>query len=77
MAKTWVMQPDQPICEPDLHDYVLRKLNEAKGTWPTVAEGSGVPYDTITKIAQRQIGDPKVSKLQRLANYFKALEAAA
>ncbi len=63
--------------ETDILDYVLVKLEQSKGRWPAIAADTGVPYDTITKIAQRQIEDPKVSKLQTLANYFRAQEQAA
>lgn len=63
--------------ETDLLDYVLAQLEATRGQWPTIAKEADVPYDTITKIAQRQIEDPKVSKLQKLANYFRAREAAA
>lgn len=58
-------------------DYVLRKLEESRGTWPDISEKTGVPYDTITKIAQRKIEDPKVSKLQTLADYFRDIEQTA
>lgn len=60
----------------DLLAYVLAQLNARRGRWPTIAIESGVPYDTITKIAQRQIEDPGVSKVQRLANYFRSQKAA-
>lgn len=63
--------------ETNLLEYVLRKLEESRGTWPDIAEKTGVPYDTITKIAQRKIEDPKVSKLQTLADYFRGIEQAA
>jgi predicted transcriptional regulator len=61
---------------PDLLQYVLDQLESRKGQWPAIAEETGVPYDTITKIAQGQIEDPKVSKVQRLANYFREKAAA-
>jgi predicted transcriptional regulator len=57
-------------------DYVLAKLEAAKGTWPDIAEETGVPYDTIAKIFQRQIVDPKISKVQLLYNHFRAREQA-
>lgn len=60
----------------DIHKYVLGQLELTKGTWRAIADESGVPYDTITKIAQRQIEDPKVSKLQKLANYFRAKQTS-
>jgi hypothetical protein len=61
----------------DILAYVLAQLEASRGRWPTVAREAEVPYDTLTKIAQRQIEDPKVSKIQKLANYFKARERAA
>ena len=63
--------------ETDLLDYVRRKLQENRGKWPAIAVKADVPYDTITKIAQGQIKDPGVSKVQRLANHFRGLEATA
>ena len=66
-----------PPMETDLLQYVLDGLERTRGTWREVASKSGVPYDTITKIAQRQIEDPRVSKIQKLAAYFKSQEAAA
>ncbi len=58
--------------EHDLLNYVRRKLADNKGRWPSIAETTGIPYDTITKIAQGQTEDPRVNKLQRLADYFHA-----
>ncbi|MFC4518589.1 hypothetical protein [Cupriavidus pinatubonensis] len=55
-------------------DYVLRRLHETRGRWPDAAAGSGVPISTIRKIAQRQIADPAVSKVQALADYFHRLD---
>lgn len=59
----------------DLLKFVLAKLEKNRGRWPAIAEASGVPYDTITKIAQRQT-DPRVSTVQKLANYFREKTAA-
>lgn len=53
-----------------LFEYVLQELDKAKGRWPQVAEGSGVPYKTVTKIAQRETLDPGVNNVQKLADYF-------
>ena len=61
--------------QPDLLDYVRQNLEKCKGTWPAISRKTGVPYDTITKIVQGQIKDPKVSKVQRLANHFREIEA--
>jgi hypothetical protein len=60
------------IQEPML-DTVLRRLEESKGDWPKVAEESGVPYQTITKIGGRFVADPRHSTVQALFDYFTAL----
>jgi len=51
-------------------DTVLRRLNEEKGEWPRVAEESGVPYQTITKIGGRFVRNPGVLTVQALFDYF-------
>lgn len=60
--------------EQNLYDYVLAKLESAKGRWPAVAEGSGVPKRTLEKIARQEIADPGVSHIQKLADYFRSEE---
>ena len=56
--------------------FVRRKLDESRGQWVEVSRESGVPYHTLTKIAQGQVEDPRVSTMQRLVDYFngKAVE---
>ncbi|MFL9960448.1 hypothetical protein PQR02_04790 [Paraburkholderia sediminicola] len=49
---------------------VLRRLDGVKGAWPEVARQSGVPYQTLTKIACRIVADPRVSTVQTLFDYF-------
>lgn len=49
---------------------VLRRLDGVKGAWPLVAKESGVPYQTLTKIACRIVVDPRVSTVQILFDYF-------
>ena len=51
---------------------VLRHLDMAKGNLPAIAEGSGVPYQTITKIAGRFVADPRSSTVQMLHDYFES-----
>jgi len=36
----------------------------------TIARDSGVPFSTLTKIAQGSVKDPGVHTVQRLADYF-------
>ena len=54
-----------------LHEYVLDQLERSKGTWPEVAEGSGVSRRTLEKIARGEIADPGVSHIEKLAVYFR------
>jgi hypothetical protein len=51
---------------------VLRRLDQTKGAWPDIARESGVPYQTLTKIACRIVADPRVSTVQTLFDYFAA-----
>jgi hypothetical protein len=60
-----------------MHDYVVEKLNAAKGQWTAVADASGVSKRTLEKIARREIEDPGVSHVQKLFDYFRSLEQAA
>lgn len=50
--------------------FVRRKLEESRGSWVEVSRVSGVPYHTLTKIAQGQVDDPRISTVQRLVDYF-------
>lgn len=49
---------------------VRRELALRKGHWRQVVKESGVPYDTLCKIAQGRV-DPGVSRVQRLLDYFR------
>ena len=57
--------------ETSLLDYVLESLEKSRGRWPEIAKASGVPYHTLTKIAQRQIENPGIKHIQQLADYFQ------
>ena len=50
--------------------YVRRRLTACRGSWGVVSQASGVPYHTITKLAQGAVSDPRVSTVQRLLDYF-------
>lgn len=68
--------PAPPQSPPEsLFAYVLNKLETSKGKWKSVAEGSGVSYRTIEKIARGEIQDPGISHIEKLANYFRAKAA--
>lgn len=56
----------------NIHTYVLDQLELTKGTWPEVADGSGVPLRTVEKIARQEILNPGVHNIQILFDYFQA-----
>jgi len=49
-----------------LLEQTLQQLDQLRGQWPDIARRSGVPYHTLTRIAQRKSPDPRVSTVQRL-----------
>lgn len=55
-----------------MHEFVIKGLQRTKGSWRDVAEGSGVPYRTIEKIARRETPNPGIAHVERLARYFLA-----
>ena len=57
-----------------IHEFVIDRLQAAKGGWPTIAEGSGVPLRTLEKVARRENADPRVGTVEKLARYFHELE---
>lgn len=69
------LMAEAPTPELPLFEYVLDKLESSKGKWSAVAEGSGVSYRTLEKIARGEIKDPGISHVQKLADYFRAQAA--
>lgn len=49
---------------------VLRNLNTSRGNWVEISQASGVPYHTLTKIAQGAVQNPRIETVQRLVDYF-------
>jgi hypothetical protein len=60
-----------------LHEYVIESLEASKGSWPAIAESTGISYRTIEKIGRRIVVNPGVSYVERLAHYFRSRETAA
>ena len=58
------------ITSTPIYEFVMAKLRAKTIPQRTVAAGSGVPYSTLTKIAQGSIKAPSVHHVQRLADYF-------
>lgn len=55
----------------DLLDRVVAELERRKGDLPKVAKDSGVRYDTVLRIKNRE-NDPGYSKVLALARYLFA-----
>ena len=60
--------------EQSLYEYVIGRLEASRGMWPEVARQTGVSKRTIEKIARREIADPGVSHIEKLAAYFRTRE---
>jgi len=58
--------------EKPLYDFVMERFAQCEYTYQEVADGSGVPRRTVEKIARREIDDPGVSHVQKIADYFHA-----
>lgn len=54
-----------------IFDRVLSKLDENKGRWQEVADGSGVPFRTLEKIGRRETTNPGIAHIDRLFAYFE------
>lgn len=54
-----------------IYQFVIDSLQDMKGSWPVVANETGISKRTIEKIARKEIDDPGVKTVERLAAYFK------
>jgi transcriptional regulator with XRE-family HTH domain len=62
--------------QPPIYEFVMAHLRSKRITQRTVARESGVPYSTLTKIAQGHFRDPSVHTIQKLADYFAKVSPA-
>lgn len=53
-----------------IYDFVMEHLRAKTLPQRQVARESGVPFSTLSKIAQGAVKDPGVHTVQRLADYF-------
>lgn len=56
----------------DILSFVLHELEKNKGNHRQIAQASGVPYSTLTKISQGVTPNPGIQSIQALANFFLA-----
>lgn len=57
-----------------IYDFVMAQLRAKRIPQRKIAADSGVPFSTLTKIAQGQIKEPSVHSIQKLADYFAKTE---
>lgn len=59
----------------NIYTVVMQCLHEKRVPQRRIAAGSGVPFSTLTKIAQGQIKAPNVHHVQALYDYFQKVGA--
>jgi transcriptional regulator with XRE-family HTH domain len=57
-----------------MYDFVMAQLRSRRVPQRKVAAESGVPFSTLTKIAQGLIKEPSVHSIQKLSDYFNGIE---
>ena len=62
--------------ETAIYDVVMARFREKRVAQRIVAAESGVPFSTVTKIAQGQIKAPNVHHVQALYDYFAKVNPA-
>lgn len=62
---------------PPIYDFVMANLRAKAIPQRVVARESGVPFSTVSKIAQGSVKDPGVHTVQRLADYFSGKKPQA
>lgn len=60
-----------------IHEYVVSELQATKGSWPEVAEGSGVSLRTLEKVARREYKTHRFNTLEALYLYFQRRDRKA
>lgn len=64
---------DKPL---NIYEAVMEDLRSKRVPQKEIARGSGVPFSTLTKIAQGQIKSPSVHHVQAIYDFFNTREAA-
>jgi predicted transcriptional regulator len=62
---------EQQSTSPTLRE-IRQLLDARKGQWPRIASESGVPYSTLSKIAQGFIDNPRIETVDKLLAVLKA-----
>lgn len=51
--------------------YVVHRLMADKDRWPEIAQKTGVPVDTLIKIARQQTTNPRFHTITPLVEYYR------
>ncbi len=60
--------------EQTIYDYVMQCLRTLRYTRKQVADGSGVPFSTVCKVAMGSTAAPSVHTVQAMADFFRREE---
>src|SRR5687767_8837631 len=64
--------PTMSKVDKSLDVHVKQLLDQRRGNWQAVAEGSGVSYSWLSKFARGTIDNPGYATLKRLAAYLES-----
>ena len=64
------------IMQTNIHEFVLQRLAQRHVMWTKVSRETGVPYETLKKIASGRTPNPGVRHVQALADYFQSFSQA-
>lgn len=60
-----------------IHEYVVERLMASRGRWPQIAADIGMSRRTIEKIARREVENPGVKAVEKIADYFRSQRVSA
>ena len=55
----------------DLNYVIARLIADGKEKWPDVSKETGVPLDTIIKVARRKTMNPRFHTIAPLTRYYR------
>lgn len=59
-----------------VYEFVMDELEKTRGAWGDIASATGISISTIKKIGYRDVENPGVLTIEKLATYFREKAAA-
>jgi len=59
-----------------VYEFVMDELEKTRGGWLDIASSTGISISTIKKIGYRDVENPGVLTIEKLAQYFRDKAAA-